>query len=75
MMLSDLVPAVTDIDTSGIHAMEELLRSLQKREIQVINSCTLTVLPPDMLWNLSLQINYSYIAVSHTPLVLTHKHM
>ncbi|KAI9399431.1 hypothetical protein POPTR_002G092500v4 [Populus trichocarpa] len=27
---------VTDIDTSGIHAMEELFRSLQKREIQLI---------------------------------------
>lgn len=27
--------AVTDIDTSGIHALEELYRSLQKREIQV----------------------------------------
>ena len=53
MMLLDLVPAVTDIDTSGIHAMEELFRSLQKREIQVINSCTLT-LSPNMLWNLSL---------------------
>ncbi|KAJ6685518.1 SULFATE TRANSPORTER 1.2-LIKE [Salix purpurea] len=27
---------VTDIDTSGIHALEELYRSLQKREIQLI---------------------------------------
>lgn len=27
--------AVTDIDTSGIHAFEELLRSLQKRDVQV----------------------------------------
>eukprot|EP00262_Sarcandra_glabra_P012428 TRINITY_DN31_c0_g1_i1.p2 TRINITY_DN31_c0_g1~~TRINITY_DN31_c0_g1_i1.p2 ORF type:complete len:293 (+),score=41.69 TRINITY_DN31_c0_g1_i1:1289-2167(+) len=27
---------VTDIDTSGIHAMEELHRSLQKREIQLV---------------------------------------
>lgn len=27
--------AVTDIDTSGIHALEELYRSLEKREIQV----------------------------------------
>ncbi|KAJ6398847.1 hypothetical protein OIU77_019581 [Salix suchowensis] len=27
---------VTDIDTSGIHAMEELYRSLQKREIQLV---------------------------------------
>ncbi|KVI07314.1 STAS domain-containing protein [Cynara cardunculus var. scolymus] len=30
------VPAVTDIDTSGIHAFEELHRSLQKREIQLV---------------------------------------
>lgn len=29
------VAAVTDIDTSGIHALEELHRSLQKRDIQV----------------------------------------
>lgn len=36
--------AVTDIDTSGIHALEELYRSLQKREIQV-NSCA-SILPP-----------------------------
>ncbi|KAF5442433.1 hypothetical protein F2P56_035090 [Juglans regia] len=27
---------VTDIDTSGIHALEELYRSLQKREVQLI---------------------------------------
>ncbi|KAJ6352843.1 hypothetical protein OIU76_001956 [Salix suchowensis] len=27
---------VIDIDTSGIHAMEELYRSLQKREIQLV---------------------------------------
>jgi len=27
--------AVTDIDTSGIHALEELHRSLQKRNVQV----------------------------------------
>ena len=27
--------AVTDIDTSGIHALEELNGSLKKREIQV----------------------------------------
>lgn len=27
---------VTDIDTSGIHALEELYRSLQKREIQLV---------------------------------------
>lgn len=27
--------AVTDIDTSGIHALEELYRSLQKRHVQV----------------------------------------
>ena len=38
--------AVTDVDTSGIHAMEELYRSLQKREIQV-SSCALTP-PPRM---------------------------
>lgn len=34
-LIVELSP-VTDIDTSGIHAMEELLRSLQKREIQLI---------------------------------------
>lgn len=28
-------PAVTDLDTSGIHALEELYRSLQKRDVQV----------------------------------------
>lgn len=27
--------AVTDIDTSGIHALEGLHRSLEKREVQV----------------------------------------
>ncbi|KAI9200810.1 hypothetical protein LWI28_013457 [Acer negundo] len=27
---------VTDIDTSGIHALEELLRSLEKRDIQLV---------------------------------------
>ncbi|TXG53858.1 hypothetical protein EZV62_019114 [Acer yangbiense] len=27
---------VTDIDTSGIHALEELYRSLQKRDVQII---------------------------------------
>lgn len=27
--------AVIDIDTSGIHAFEELYRSLQKRDVQV----------------------------------------
>ncbi|AES97926.1 putative SLC26A/SulP transporter [Medicago truncatula] len=27
---------VTDIDTSGIHALEELYRSLQKREVQLV---------------------------------------
>ncbi|KAF7816937.1 sulfate transporter 1.3 [Senna tora] len=27
---------VTDIDTSGIHALEELLRSLQKRNVQLV---------------------------------------
>lgn len=27
--------AVTDIDTSGIHALEDLYKSLQKRDIQV----------------------------------------
>lgn len=30
--------AVTDIDTSGIHALEELNGSLKKREIQVKTS-------------------------------------
>ncbi|KAJ6939396.1 sulfate transporter 1.2-like [Populus alba x Populus x berolinensis] len=34
-LIVELSP-VTDIDTSGIHAMEELFRSLQKREIQLI---------------------------------------
>lgn len=29
------VPAVTDIDTSGIHALEELHNSLKKRDVQV----------------------------------------
>lgn len=28
--------AVTDIDTSGIHALEELNASLQKRDVQLI---------------------------------------
>ncbi|XP_068636609.1 high affinity sulfate transporter 1-like [Aristolochia californica] len=27
---------VTDIDTGGIHALEELFRSLQKREVQLV---------------------------------------
>lgn len=31
------VAAVTDIDTSGIHAIEELYKSLQKRDVQVRN--------------------------------------
>lgn len=30
--------AVIDIDTSGIHALEELYKSLLKRDIQVLNS-------------------------------------
>ncbi|XP_019455188.1 PREDICTED: sulfate transporter 1.3-like, partial [Lupinus angustifolius] len=30
------IAAVTDIDTSGIHALEELYRSLQKRGIQLV---------------------------------------
>ncbi|VFQ78971.1 unnamed protein product [Cuscuta campestris] len=30
------VPAVTDIDTSGIHALEELLSSLQKRDVKLV---------------------------------------
>ncbi|KAA3488525.1 sulfate transporter 1.2-like [Gossypium australe] len=29
-------PAVTDIDTSGIHAMEELFRSLEKRDVKLV---------------------------------------
>lgn len=29
------ISAVTDIDTSGIHALEELYRSLHKKDIQV----------------------------------------
>ncbi len=29
------ISAVTDIDTSGIHAFEELLKTLKKRGIQV----------------------------------------
>ncbi|KAK3015962.1 hypothetical protein RJ639_007075 [Escallonia herrerae] len=28
---------VTDIDTSGVHALEELRRSLQKRDVQGVN--------------------------------------
>ncbi|XLU31362.1 hypothetical protein S245_067428 [Arachis hypogaea] len=28
--------SVTDIDTSGIHAFEELYKTLQKREVQLI---------------------------------------
>ncbi|KAK9044139.1 hypothetical protein V6N11_072456 [Hibiscus sabdariffa] len=28
--------AVTDVDTSGIHAMEELLRSLEKRDVKLV---------------------------------------
>lgn len=28
--------AVTDVDTSGIHALKELHRGLQKREVQVV---------------------------------------
>ncbi|XP_019454639.1 PREDICTED: sulfate transporter 1.3-like [Lupinus angustifolius] len=38
-LIVDMSP-VTDIDTSGIHALEELYRSLQKRGIQVINQST-----------------------------------
>ncbi|KAL5787607.1 hypothetical protein ACOSP7_004556 [Xanthoceras sorbifolium] len=34
-LIVELSP-VTDIDTSGIHSLEELYRSLQKRDIQVI---------------------------------------
>jgi sulfate transporter 1, high-affinity len=30
-----LLTAVIDIDTSGIHALEELLKTLEKRKIQV----------------------------------------
>ena len=32
-----ILVAVIDIDTSGIHAFEELYKTLQKRKIQVIN--------------------------------------
>ncbi|KAL6013464.1 hypothetical protein ACLOJK_003962 [Asimina triloba] len=35
LLIVELSP-VTDIDTSGIHALEELHRSLQKREIQLL---------------------------------------
>ncbi|RRT63701.1 hypothetical protein B296_00019867 [Ensete ventricosum] len=31
-----LLAAVTDVDTSGIHALKELHKSLQKREVQVV---------------------------------------
>ncbi|KAK1277009.1 Sulfate transporter 1.2 [Acorus gramineus] len=34
-LIVELSP-VTDIDTSGIHALEELFKSLQKREIQLV---------------------------------------
>ena len=37
------VAAVTDIDTSGIHALEELHRSLLKRDVKV-NTSTLIAL-------------------------------
>lgn len=30
-----VVAAVTDIDTSGIHAMEDLHKALKKRDIEV----------------------------------------
>lgn len=33
-----VLAAVTDIDTSGIHAFEELYKSLHKREVQVIDN-------------------------------------
>ncbi|XP_009800111.1 sulfate transporter 1.3-like [Nicotiana sylvestris] len=36
-LIVDMSP-VTDIDTSGIHAFEELHRSLQKREVQLVLS-------------------------------------
>lgn len=35
MMFYQMFSAVTDIDTSGIHALEDLYKSLQKRDIQV----------------------------------------
>jgi sulfate transporter 1, high-affinity len=35
MPIEILLAAVIDIDTSGIHALEDLYKSLQKREIQV----------------------------------------
>ncbi|KAA8522506.1 hypothetical protein F0562_013133 [Nyssa sinensis] len=34
-LIADMSP-VTDIDTSGIHALEELHRSLQKRDVQLV---------------------------------------
>uniref|UniRef100_M1AK69 Sulfate transporter 2 n=1 Tax=Solanum tuberosum TaxID=4113 RepID=M1AK69_SOLTU len=36
-LIVDMSP-VTDIDTSGIHAFEELHRSLHKREVQLVLS-------------------------------------
>jgi anti-anti-sigma regulatory factor len=35
MPIKTFLAAVIDIDTSGIHALEDLYKSLQKREIQV----------------------------------------
>lgn len=40
-MMSFCYAAVTDIDTSGIHALEELHKSLKKRDIEVTNVTTL----------------------------------
>lgn len=33
-----ILAAVTDIDTSGIHALEDLFKNLKKREIQVVHN-------------------------------------
>ncbi|KAG6524164.1 sulfate transporter 1.2-like [Zingiber officinale] len=35
LLIADMSP-VTDIDTSGIHALEELYRSLKKRKVQLV---------------------------------------
>lgn len=40
LMTLHIFAAVTDIDTSGIHAFEQLYRSLQRRDVQVINTIT-----------------------------------
>lgn len=62
--------AVGDIDTSGIHALEELFRTLEKRKIQVRTAIILQLLVPIILLSLNSSPRRNSYSACHLQLIL-----